>query len=85
MNTLEDVIQRVLSEYVQMPGLRLTAAQMQRLCGLDGAMCQRVLHALVGAKFLCLNPDGHYMRLTTGHHPRPASVQRRAEQLIKAS
>ena len=32
---MDDVLQRIQGEFVEMPGLRLTAAQAQRLWGLD--------------------------------------------------
>ena len=44
-----------------MPGLRLTAAQAQRLWGLDPVTCQRVLQALVDSKFLMKSRDGMFM------------------------
>ena len=41
------LLQRIRAEYLEMPGLNLTAAQAQRLWGLDGATCDMVLAALV--------------------------------------
>jgi hypothetical protein len=52
MRTLHDVIKRLRAEYLQSPGLRLTAEQVQRLCGIERMMCQSVLDALVNAGFL---------------------------------
>ncbi len=49
-----------------MPGLRLTVKQVQRLCGVDGKICQKVLDALVAGRFLRANADGTYARLTEG-------------------
>jgi hypothetical protein len=59
-----------------MPGLRLTAPQIERLCGIDQAICQAVLDALVDASFLRVLGDGTYTRLTDGSVPRarPAGV-----------
>ena len=52
---LDDVIRRVQGEYIEMPGLRLTSAQAQRLWGLDRVACDALLDALVDAKgFLAL-------------------------------
>ena len=48
----DDVIRRVQGEYIEMPGLRLTTAQAQRLWGLDRSACDTLLGALVDAKFL---------------------------------
>ena len=39
----EDVLRRIQGEYIEMPGLRLTVAQAQRLWGLDRAVCDAVL------------------------------------------
>lgn len=58
----EDVLRRVQGEYIEMPGLRLTTAQAQRLWGLDSAACDALLGALVDAKFLLRTRDGAFMR-----------------------
>src|SRR6266852_4487927 len=42
----------------EMPGLRLTLDQMQRLCGIERTVCQMVLDMLVETNFLCVKPDG---------------------------
>ena len=57
-----DVLQRVQGEYIDMPGLRLTTAQAQRLWGLDRAACDALLGALVDAKFLFRTRDGAFVR-----------------------
>lgn len=59
---LDDVLQRVQGEYIEMPGLRLTTAQAQRLWGLDRSACDALLGALVDAKFLFQTRDGAFMR-----------------------
>ena len=82
------MLKRVRAEYLEMPGLRLTLEQAQRLCGLEEAMCKMVLDALVDDKFLCVKSDGFYSRLTDGEmsRPRPAKADLKAEQSIaKAS
>ena len=53
-------LRRVKGEYLEMPGLRLTPAQAQRLWGLDRVSCQALLGALVDARFLCLTRDGAF-------------------------
>jgi len=58
----DDVLRRVQGEYIEMPGLRLTTAQAQRLWGLDRAACDALLGALVDAKFLFRTRDGAFMR-----------------------
>ena len=60
--SLDDVLRRVQGEYLEMPGLRLTTAQAQRLWGLERADCDRLLSALVDAKFLFRTRDGAFMR-----------------------
>jgi hypothetical protein len=59
---VEEVLQRIQGEYLEMPGLRLTAAQAQRLWGLEREMCSSLLAALVDAKFLKQTRDGAYIR-----------------------
>ena len=75
MITIQDVLKRLRGEYLEMPGLRLTAAQVQRLCGIEEMVCQSVLKALVDAKFLCARSDGTYTRLKDGEilSPRHAA------------
>ena len=67
--TLDDVLRRVQGEYLEMPGLRLTTEQAQRLWGLDRAECDRLLSKLVDAKFLFRTRDGAFMRF---EHSRSA-------------
>ena len=84
----ERLLERVRGEYLEMPGLRLTFQQVQRLCGIEQTMCQLVLDSLVDAKFLYVKSNGHYALLTDGEipYPRAAKVAIRAEQrLVKAS
>ena len=57
-----EVLRRVKGEYIEMPGLRLTIAQAQRLWGLDRAVCDSLLGALVDAKFLFRTRDGAFVR-----------------------
>ena len=57
-----DVLRRVKDEYLELPGLRLTIAQAQRLWGLDRTVCDALLNALVEAKFLFRTRDGAFVR-----------------------
>lgn len=59
----DEVIRRVQGEFLEMPGLRLTEAQAQRLWGLDARSCRELLGALVDAKFLFRTRDGAFMRV----------------------
>jgi hypothetical protein len=69
------MLKRIRAEYLEMPGLRLTLEQAQRLCGVDRALCKMVLDALVDKKFLCVKSNGAYARVSDGAdhpHPQPA-------------
>jgi hypothetical protein len=57
-----NLLNRVRSEFIEMPGLRLRIDQAQRLWNLDRAMCESVLRTLVDAKFLDCGPDEAYGR-----------------------
>lgn len=48
---------RIRAEYLEMPGLQLKLEQAQRLCGIERALCQRVLDSLVDEKFLYLRAN----------------------------
>ena len=58
----EAVLRRVRSEFVEMPGLRVTPAQATRLWGLEGEACQKVITALIDASFLRWTPAGAVTR-----------------------
>lgn len=57
-----DLAMRVRSEYIEMPGLRLTSAQAQRLWDLDREQCDAVFAALIDAGVLKRMPDGSFVR-----------------------
>jgi len=63
---IEDVLQRVQGEFSEMPGLCLTAAQAQRLWGLDQDFCDKLLTTLVDARFLVKRRDGSFIRVDGG-------------------
>lgn len=69
------LLTRLRAEYLEMPGLRLTLGQAQRLCGVERTLCKAVFEALVADKFLCVKSDGAYARLTEGDVSRPRPVQ----------
>jgi hypothetical protein len=73
---LGDLALRIRAEFLEMPGMYLTDAHIQRLCGVDRSPCLAALDALVDAKFLCIRPDGTYTRRSNGADvtPRPATV-----------
>jgi hypothetical protein len=67
----ETLLRRVYAEFLEMPGLRLTLQQAQRLWGLDEAVCRQLMECLVEVKFLCRTGHGLYTRLTDGDTARP--------------
>jgi hypothetical protein len=69
-----DALRRIRAEYLEMPGLRLTLGQAQRLCGIERTLCQAVLDALVSERFLCVKADGTYARVADGEGLRPAKA-----------
>jgi len=77
MNTFTDeqALERIRAEFLEMPGMKLTIEQVQRLCGIDGSMCRVVLDSLVEAKFLYIKSDGTYVRLTDSSSPRPGEAR----------
>jgi hypothetical protein len=82
---LRDSLARIRADYLEMPGLRLTLAEAQRLCGVDGAVCGRALETLVEEDFLCVKPGGAYARLTEGGLPRarPAKAEMPVSDLVR--
>ncbi len=62
----EGLLQRISGEYLEMPGLRLTCEQAQRLWGLDHDTCTELLGALVASAFLTRTADGRYARMSEG-------------------
>ncbi len=57
-----DMVRRIQGEFLEMPGLRLTSAQAQRLWGLDQASCEALLGVLLDQKFLTRTRDGAFVR-----------------------
>jgi hypothetical protein len=53
---------RIRAEYGEMPGLKLTAAQAQRLWGLDQESCDGLMTILVDVGFLACTRDGAFVR-----------------------
>jgi hypothetical protein len=59
------LVQRIEGEYHEMPGLKLTEAQAQRLWGLDADTCHTILVTLMQRKFLRRTATGMYVRAGT--------------------
>jgi hypothetical protein len=73
---IDEVLQRIQGEFIEMPGLRLTAAQAQRLWGLERDVCDALLGALVDAKFLAQTRDGAFVRMDGALPTRVATTGR---------
>jgi hypothetical protein len=71
VQTFHDVVCRVQSEFLEMPGLRLTEPQVRRLSGLEPSCCTAVLSVLVDSGFLTCSKDGFFTRLDRAH---PAKI-----------
>ena len=78
----DEVLQRIQGEYLEMPGLRLTAAQAQRLWGLDRDVCDALLGALIDAKFLSQTRDGSFVRIDGARATRIAGGRRNQELAV---
>jgi hypothetical protein len=80
------LLQRIRAEFLEMPGMRLTPEQVQRLCGVERIPCQWVLDQLVEEQFLCRKADGRYARMADGHPPQQAPADLRLlPRLVRAS
>ena len=58
----EERIRRVKAEFLEMPGLKLTVPQAQRLWGFDRPTCESVIEKLTNSHFLRQTRDGAVMR-----------------------
>jgi hypothetical protein len=67
-----DLVRRIRCEYLEMPGLRVTARQAQRLFGLDVITCDKVLAGLLHSGFLSCTVDGMFRRTQAGDQVTPA-------------
>jgi len=57
----ENLLRRIQGEYLEMPGLRLTPIQAQRLWGLTTHECESLLHVLLDSNFLRRTRDGAFV------------------------
>ncbi len=56
----DEALRRIRGEFLEMPGLRLTPAQAQRLWALDRSTCEALLARLVDSEFLMRTGDGSF-------------------------
>ena len=64
VTTMEQMVRRIQGEFLEMPGLRLTCRQAQRLWNLDALVCESLLAALVDVRFLVQTSDGLFIQRT---------------------
>jgi hypothetical protein len=57
---LQRLSQRVRAEFLEMPGLRLTADQARRLFGIPDDLCQRILLTLIADGVLLRGADERF-------------------------
>lgn len=70
-NAVRDWLPLIQAEYLEMPGLKLTRPQVQRLWALESRVCDAVLEALVAADFLKVTRQQAYV-LSEGAFHRAA-------------
>jgi hypothetical protein len=73
-------IDRLRAEFLEMPGLRLTIRQAERLCGIKAHACKSMLDSLVESKFLCVKADGTYARVSEGRTQPAVPRQNRSRR-----
>jgi hypothetical protein len=76
----EQAFERIRAEFAEMTHTPLTPDQMERLSGVDSAICKSVLDDLVRARFLCISVNGSYGRWSQSSMSRRAG--RRAEPSV---
>jgi hypothetical protein len=59
---MREALRRIQTEYVEMPELKLTLPQAQRLWNLSFSTCNDALTILLAGGFLRQTDDGSYMR-----------------------
>lgn len=61
-NTVEALVMGIQSEFLEIPGLRLTLPQATRRFGLDKTTCQAILNALVDLGVLAVTDGDGFTR-----------------------
>lgn len=67
-----EALNRIQMEFAEMPGLKLTASQVNRLCNIPHDVCQSALNALLQKGYLKLSGEA-FLRYP-GAKPRRAVV-----------
>lgn len=78
-----DTLRRIRGEYLEMPGLRLTCAQAQRLWGLDAPICAKLLDWLTEQRFLYRAGNGTFARLIDGAAALPPVRMAKADVVAR--
>lgn len=60
--SVPEAVARLKGMFLEMPGTRLSLADVSRLAGLDPAICHQILCALQDAHFLKQGRDGLFTR-----------------------
>jgi hypothetical protein len=63
---INEWLQLIRAEYLEIPGLRLTKPQIERLWGLDPVKAEALLEVLVDVKFLRRTRHDAYVRADLG-------------------
>jgi hypothetical protein len=69
---------RIQVEYIEMPDLKLTPAQIRRLCDLPQDICEAAIMALEQTGFLWRAADGRFVRRALGRAGREIAEPREA-------
>ena len=75
-----EAVELIQMEYAEMPELKLTFWQAQRLWKFSDELCERALTALMASGFLAQTPDGSYFRRSAA----PTSVGRVASLVCES-
>ena len=62
-----DTLVRMQTEWIEMPRLKLTRPQAQRLWSLDAKTCDLIFSSLEAAHFLKRHGEDSFMRADTGY------------------
>jgi hypothetical protein len=83
---VRDALVRIRTEYIEMPDLKLTGRQAQRLWGLSADVWEAALGILIGNRFLAQTLDGAYVRHgTLRARVEPAEMRGTHGALLRAS
>ena len=62
LTTADDTVELIRMKYAELPGLKLTFRQAQRLWNLPSDECARALTTLTGSRFLTRTSEEVYVR-----------------------